>query len=358
MFQVDKISNGLVGIVGFRQPYNPTYAILDTDNLASLSGLYVNDNAYAKVEFIKDTQDYVGISDLDFNALLVTMQKASIASVCNQVFSEFDFIDRNLIYKNALNKTDTETLPVGFVGYKINVSDAKNTAFKISRVILDFEGTGNLTLLLWNTGSKEALETKVITIASDNQVEELNWVLDNSDTTYKGDYYIGYVANALTVAPYKREWNNANIMSNFKELSIEKVLVLDHSGTELFDLDLVDGTAIENGLNLDISIYDDYTDFILNNKMLFAKAISLEFTIKCLQMYASTTRSSANQRNSQELYQKIMVEIEGTKGSDSVISIVGLREQVLGEISRLKEEVKKLKMGFFKSKQFLVNTMI
>ena len=53
-----------------------------------------------------------------------------------------------------------------------------------------------------------------------------------------------------------------------------------------------------------------------------------------------------------------MVEIEGTKGSDSVISIVGLREQVLGEISRLKEEVKKLKMGFFKSKQFLVNTMI
>lgn len=358
MFQVNKISNGLVGLVGFRQPYNPTYAILDADNLVSQSGLYVNDNAYAKIEFIKDTQDYVNISDANFNIFLKNMQKASIASVCNQVFSEFDFIDRNLIYKNAINKVNVETLPVGFVGYKINVSDAKNTAFKISRVILDFQGTGNLTLLLWNTGRKVALQTKVITITSDNQVEELNWVLDNSDTTYKGDYYIGYVANALMVAPYNREWDNANIMSGFKELSIEKVLVLGHSGTQLFDLDLVDSTALENGLNLDISIYDDYTDFILNNKMLFAKAISLEFTIRCLQMYASTTRSTANQRNSQELYQKIMVEIEGTKGSDSVISIVGLREQVLGEISRLKLEVKKLKMGFFKSKQFLVNTMI
>lgn len=201
MFQVDKISTSLLGIVGFRQPYNPKYAIIDADNLESTSGLFINDNPYAKVEFIKDNTDYISISDVDFNLFLKDMQKSSIVSVCNQVFSAFDFIDRNLLFKHASNKTQTETLPNGFVGYKIKVSDAKNTAFKINKVILNFSGTGVVDLILWNTGRLEALETKTITIASDNQVEELNWVLDNSGTTYKGDYYIGYVSTGLSVTP-------------------------------------------------------------------------------------------------------------------------------------------------------------
>lgn len=358
MFKATKIATGLLGIVGFRQPYNPTYAILDADNILSDSGLYVNDNPYAKIEFIKDNQDYKDISDEDFNLLLKDMQKSSIISVCNQVFNEFDFIDRNVIYKNASNKTEVETLPNGFVGYKIKVSSAKNTAFNINRVILDFDGTGTFDLLLFNTGKKDALLTKTITIASDNQVEELNWELDNTNTTYKGDYYIGYVTDGITVTPFKREWNNANLMSNFKELCLEKVYVTNHTSNELFDLTLVNGLSKDTGLNLDISVYDDYTDFILNNKMLFAKAISLEFTIRCLQMYVSSLRSNGNERKAQELYQKIMVEIEGTKGSDSLISVTGLREQVLGEISQLKQEVKKLKTGILKSRQIMTHTLI
>ncbi|MFM9825837.1 hypothetical protein [Flavobacterium sp.] len=357
MFTATKIADGLLGIVGFRQPYNPNYAILDEDNTTSLSGLFVNDNPYAKIEFLKDTQDYKDISYDEFNALLKDMQKSSSISICSQVFNEFDFIDRGLIYKNASNKIGVETLPNGFVGYKIEVSQAKNTAFSINRVILDFNGTGTFTLLLFNTGKKVALQSKVITIASDNQVEELNWVLDNTSTTYKGDYYIGYVSTGIAVSPFKREWNNANVMSSFKELCLEKIFVKNHTGNQLFNLDLIEGLSQDTGLNLDISIYDDYTDFILNNKMLFAKAISLEFTIRCLQMYVSSIRSNTNERKSQELYQKIMIEIEGTKGSDSLISVTGLREQAIGEISQLKQEVKKLKIGFTKSRQILTYTL-
>jgi hypothetical protein len=357
MFQANKIATGLLGIVGFRQPYNPVYAILDVDNTTSDSGLYVNDNAYAKIELIKETQDYKDISIEDFNTLLKEMQQASIVSVCNQVFSEFDSIDRNVIYKYALNKVNVETLPIGFVGYKIEVSNAKNTAFAINRVILDFSGTGTFDLMLYNTGTKTAIRTKTITITTDNQVEELNWVLDNSETTYKGDYYIGYKTTGLTVSPYKRDWNNSSVMSTFKELCLEKVFVKNHNVNVLFDLTLTEGLSEDIGLNLDISIYDDYTDFILNNKMLFAKAICLEFVIRCLQNYASNIRSKYEQRKAEELYQKIMIEIEGLKGSDSIISVVGLREQVLGEISLLKQEVKKLKVGFLKTRQILTYTL-
>lgn len=357
MFVANKIADELLGIVGFRQPYNPIYALLDADNILSTSGLFINDNPYAKIEFIKDNQDYKDIEVLDFNLLLKNMQKSSIVSVCSQVFNEFDFIDRGLVYKNASNKTEVETLPNGFVGYKIQVSNAKNTAFSINRVILDFNETGTFTLLLFNTGKKGALQSKLITITTDNQVEELNWVMDNTGTTYKGDYYIGYVSTGIAVKPFKREWNNASVMSSFKELCLEKVFVKNYTGNQLFDLSLIEGLSQDTGLNLDLSIYDDYTDFILNNKMLFAKAISLEFTIRCLQMYVSSIRSNFKETKSQELYQKIMIEIEGTKGSDSLISVTGLREQALGEISQLKQEVKKLKVGFTKSRQFLTYTL-
>ena len=357
MFNATKIASGLLGIVGFRQPYNPDYAILDAENIESTSGLYVNDNPYAKIELIKDTQDYKDITDENFNTLLKEMQEASIVSVCNQVFNEFDSIDRNVVYKYASNKVNVETLPIGFVGYKIKVSNAKNTAFAINRVLLDFSGTGTFDLMLYNTGKKTAIRTKTITIATDNQVEELNWVLDNSETTYKGDYYIAYKTTGLTVSPYKRDWNNSSIMSTFKELCLEKVFVKNHNVATLFDLNLVDGLSEDTGLNLDISIYDDYTDFILNNKQLFAKAICLEFVIRCLQSYVSSLRSNLNERKSQELYQKIMIEIEGLKGSDSILSVVGLREQVMGEISLLKQEIKKLKVGFLKSRQILTYTL-
>lgn len=357
MFQADKIATNLVGIVGFKQPYNPAYAILDVDNLASTSGLYVNDNSYAKIEYIKDNQDYKDISDEDFNILLKDLQKSSIVSVCNQVFNEYDFVDRNVLYKYALNKVNTEVLPDGFIGYKIEVSNDKNTAVTINRVILEFQGIGDLTLLLYNTGKIEPIATKEVTIASDSQIEVLNWILNNSETTYKGDYYIGYISTGLTVAPYKRDWNMSNIMSTFKEVSIESILVDGHNGLDLFDLNLVDGLSQNVGLNLDISVYDDYTDFITNNSFLFAKAISLDLTIKCLQMYVASLRSNSNERKAQELYQKIMIEIEGSKGSDSVISVVGLREKVLGEISLLKQEVKKMRIGFLKTRQVLVHTM-
>lgn len=357
MFQANKISDGLLGIVGFRQPYNPKYAILDSDNLASDSGLYINDNPYAKIDYIKDTQEYDDITESQFNLMLKNLQKSSIASVCNKCFSEFDFLDRNLLFKNASNKIEVETLPNGFVGYKIEVSNEKNIAFKINKVILDFQGTGVFTLLLWNTGKKAVIQSKVITIASDNQVEELNWVLDNSETTYKGDYYIGYNTNGLTVNPFKRNWNNASLMSSFKGICVDSVYVKNHNTENLFDLRLIDGLSESIGINLDISIFDDYTDFILNNKNLFAKAISLEMTIQCLQIYISSNRSNLNQRVSQELYQKIMIEIEGTKGSDSIISVTGLREQVLGEISIIKQEIKKLNVGFLKTRQLMNYTL-
>jgi hypothetical protein len=357
VININKIQTAMLGVVGFKQPYNPSYAIVDSANQLSSSGYFVTDNPYAKIEYIKDNQDYLSISNSDFNLFLNDLKKSSISNVCNQVFNEFDFIDRSLLYKNASNKIDVETLPTSFIGYRINISNERNVAFKINRVLLDFQGTGEFTLLLWNTAKKAAIQTKVITITTDHQEVILDWEVNNSDTTYKGEYYIGYINNALTVSPYKRDWNAGTVLSQLTYLFIQPIKVLNHTTNTLFDLTKIDGLSESTGLNFDITVYDDYTDFVINNKMLFARAIQLDAMIGCIQLYLSSLRSNANQAHSAQLYEKIMIELEGTTAG-SIVKVTGLKNQLVGEITSIRSEIQKLRMGFRKANQFLVSTLI
>lgn len=356
MINVTKIQSSLIGLIGFKQPFNPDYAIVDSENLLSSSGYFVTDNPYAKIEYIKDNQDYLQISNTDFNLVLKQLKERSISNVCNQVFSEYDFLDRNLLFKNASRKVNTETLPIGFVGYRIEVGATKNIAFKLNRVLLDFSGTGTIKLLLWNTAKLEVLESKEIDITTDHQEVVLDWILDNSDDTYKGDYYIGYNTQDLTVQPYKRDYENGNVMSSFKYLCIEQISVSDWDSEELFDVSTYQGLSEDTGLNFDISVFDDYTDFIINNKSLFARAIQLDCQIQCIQLYLSSLRSNLNQSVSAQMYEKIMIELEGTS-TESLINVKGLKNQLIGEITSIRSEIQKIKVGVKKSGKIMVSTL-
>ncbi|WP_296683245.1 hypothetical protein [Flavobacterium sp.] len=347
----------MLGVVGFKQPYNPNYAIVDSENQLSTSGYFVTDNPYAKIEYIKDSQDYASISNSDFNLFLKDLKKSAISNVCNQVFNEFDFIDRTLLYKNASNKEELEVVKDAFVGYRIRVCKDNDVAFKINRVLLDFQGGGDITLFLWNTGKKSFIHSKLITITTDHQEVILDWEVDNSDSTYKGEYYLGYNTDTTFTTPFKRDWNAGNVLSQPTHLNIQPVTVLGHKTNLLFDLTKVEGMSESNGLNFDITVYDDYTDFVINNKMLFARAIQLDAIINCAQVYLSSLRSNSNQAHAAQLYEKIMIELEGTSAG-SIVNVVGLKNQLLGEITTIRSEVQKMRMGFKKANQILVSTLM
>lgn len=357
MINIAKIQTSLIGLIGFKQPFNPDYTIVDADNRVSKSGYFVTDNPYAKIEYIKDNLDYVDISDADFNLALRQLKQSAISNVCNQVFSEYDFLDRNLLYKHATKKVNTNALPNGFVGYRIEVGSTKNVAFKLNRVLLDFQGTGTIKLLLWNTAKLEVLESKEIEITTDHQEEVLEWVLDNSGNTYKGDYYIGYISDdASGVLPYKRDYENGNVMSSFKYLCIEQICFPGQTTEQLFDISQYQGLSEDTGLNFDIAIFDDYTDFVINNSYLFARAIQIDCQIQCIQLYLSSLRSNLNQSISAQLYEKIMIELNGTS-PDSLIKVKGLTNQLIGEITSIRSEINKIKVGVKKTGQILVSTL-
>jgi len=345
MFNKNKIDS-IYGIVGLRGSNNPAYQILDVENSLSTSGYFVDDNAYCKIELYKDNQDYSDISDLNLNANLKELQQSSISSVCGAVFNDSDYIDRQVLYRYAQNKTEVETLPSGFVGYKITPNDTKSLAFSITRDILSFDGTGDIELMIFNSSKKEVVFSEVVSIVSDHQVVELDWTLDDTDGLYKGEYYYGYNTDGLTVQPFKRDYNNSNVESIISDLYIENIFVKNHNTNTLFDLTTTEGNSLATGLNPDITVFEDYTDLILNNKRLFARAILLDMQIKMIGFNLASIRSNKNQRLGESMVVRMLQEIDGQSG-DGVVKIAGLRPMLLGEVKRLTKEIDALRDGYF-----------
>lgn len=350
MFDKNIIASKLYGIVGLRQPYNSDYAILDADNIASRSGYYSNDsNPFCKVEMALDCMDYPDASNAQKNEWLKNQQISAITDVCNLVFDEQDWIDRQYIFDNSINKVDVENIYSGFCGFELLIDNEKNVAFEIPRIILNFQGTGNITLALFNSAVTIPLYTKAIAITSDFQVEELGWYINYATLEYKGRYYIGYIRDSNTVPiPYKRNWYNSSILSTIKFMQIRLVRLIPTTLTNMVlgDLRKIQYVSERHGLNPDINVFYDYTDLICRNERLFAKAIDLSFQIKIINSYLMTTRSNRNERIGSELLQKAVAEVEGINGGEGIIKKEGLKYGLINEIIMLKKTIKKLKNNY------------
>jgi len=348
MISVPKLISRLYGVVGSRQPLNPDYSILDADNQISRSGYYVTDIPNAKIEYLKDTQDYKDASDAEFNEFLKQIQEEAIVNTCNEVFMENDYLDRQVLYRFPNNKVTLETLPDGFVGFKIEVESSKNIAFEISRVILDFDGTGDIELLLYDSGQKAPLFTEVVTINTDNQEVILNWVVDNTGSTYKGEYYLGYVSTGITVTPYKREYENANIQSQITSLYIERTQVPNFTGGDIFDLESTSQKDVWSGLNPDITVYEDFTDLAFQNERILARAIQMNMAISFIETYLNSLRSNNNQRRSTK-QAELVIQLEG-QDEDGYAKVSGLKTRLLGQLAMVKKEIKRRRTGYFGQK--------
>lgn len=344
MFDKSAIISSLYGIVGFRQPYNPSYQILDAANQVSRSDYFVNDNPYAKVELIHQNQDYAGISDSDFNDLLKKLQESAIADVCNQAFLSEDFRERHKVYEYPLNKVDQEILPDGFVGFKIELTRENNVAIQIPTITTDFATTGNVEILLYSSEVKSGpiATTGVVAITTDRQVINTDWVINNTGGDYKGEYYIGYFKDGTTPIPYKRNYDNANIVSCWQDLFIQPTQSNGVSGPALFDLRDQKGLAEYCGINPDIVVYDDYTDWIISNQRLIAHAIYLSLTIRCMSIYAASLRSNKDERASDRILLLVMEMIEGRQGEVGP-NTRGMRDELGNQITLLKQYISEFK---------------
>ncbi len=343
MFNKTKVTSKLFGLVGLQNPTDPDYAIVDIDNQEARSGRTATENPYCKIKYLKETQDEYNVTPEQFNEYLKGLQNKAITDVVDKVLVEPSYIDRQLLYQYPNNKTVAETLPNGFVGYRIQKSIDKNVAFEITRCFFEFFHTGNITLLLFNTSNSQPIFEQEVTITGSNQVVDLNWRVDNTDGYFQGDFYLGYFTEGLTVQPIKRDYELANKRSVITHLHLTPILVtsIETSGV-LFDLDGIQNTDECYGINPDITVFYDYTDLIMQNEMLFAPAIQLQFIINCIQAYISSSRSNRTERLSQDQLSLIIAQLEGVQGQ-----ITGLIPTLKKELTALDKQLKRIIKGYF-----------
>lgn len=357
MFVADKVRQGSEGLVGIRQPFDPDYAIFDPLSQTSKSGYYIDDVSMFKASFFVDAVCPANANQQQVNELFQRLVTDSVVNVANNVFIGTDFVDRQVqyAYANTFQVLENQ-LPNGFVGQRFIPSRMKDVAFSLNTVYLQFEGDGDLELLLFNSNEIEPIQRKTITISPSKKTYKLplDWLCDNTEY-YKGEWYVGYIFDG-SIVPYRKQFENANVRNQIKELYYEEVIVSGHMTDTLFDLAQVGQSGnIASGLNFDVTVYEDKTDFILQNLRLFGRAVQLSMAIKVFNEIITSDRSNEKQRRAAESAKTLMVTLKGLKGQG--IREEGLEVALVKEIEQLRKQVERMQKSFWGKGQILVNTL-
>jgi len=206
--------------------------------------------------------------------------------------------------------------PTGsFVGYQINIKSPL-LANVIKKIGIQLLQADTLTIYLFHSSSTAAIATKEITYTNAGRFQWFSiedFILKKSAADYEDGYFtIGYFESDLAVG--NKSLNaNMNIGNNFDCSSCNyKNVLLIEMWSKYFDIkpirinsNLLDGVnqswefedaevseTMNYGLNLLFSVECDFTDFIINNKMLFVPFLSYQLTMTFLNAIANTQRHS------------------------------------------------------------------
>lgn len=351
MLRSDRLTSILYGGVGFRQPTIKDYAILDTDNLTSRSGLYFDDaSSFVTIQNIKDCQSDSQISVSEFNAYLKNLVKSVILDICQRItFGKADLIHVNNLY--PFEKKFDETLePIGnkFVGFKIEPQTVNSDMIgKVSFLELAFDNDITIDIHLFNSNVKTPIKTKeCVCIGGQSNIFSVDdWFLGDSDTFKGGNFYIGYFESDLgAIKPIKRDWERSTVQIKTAFYHVEPVFmnVVD----TWFDVDSDEVEDDTFGLNIGINVYNDYTELLIRNDNLIYPAIKYGMAEKVLSLVKSSVRSNLIERLNKENIDEINFELYG----NSALGITGVN-------GKLNEQVENVKKMIFFTPLLTVNTL-
>lgn len=265
--------------------------------------------------------------------------------------------------------TDLEKNKENFVGFEIVPIRAKGTSVKINKIGLQFTKPGTYKLYLWHSSSEmperviELERTKANSFEWFN-IEDLYLPYISSTKDAGGSWYLGYFQSELPegsqairkdrdwskgpcTACSRREYEAWMVWSKFIEIHpmfVNEELIdrlpeepieeepeeiqpqddepadeepVHNTGTpKLWDVD--NNQYIYNtnyGLNLDITIGCDITDFIIEQKHLFADIISKQLAVDMLREFAYNSNVRTNRRSINASRPDILYEIDGDSSS-------------------------------------------
>lgn len=388
MYDPAQLKSGLIGLVGWRQNYDPAGVQL-SGLTTSTSGLYFNDEhpllnienllsvapEFSKLPAIPEWDsgtdyiigDLVSLSGTNYIATAASTNQAPPDADYWEVYDAFTYwlkkkteagvvraiqawvnlkierktarnlLERNLLFETAGRMANKDANEGKIVCIEVAPRKSRGLQFKIERVGLQLDTNQAVTVYLFNSESATPEQSLAINYTASGGIQwaDADWTLNG-----RGAYYIAYDQAGLSgqsinaVYDYSMPGGQGAYFPAGRWYTATAGKVTDAGATVavLWDISQMSYTSGTNyGLHLDINAGCDYTPLILEQKALFAEAISKQVAIDLLKEIAFNPTSRVNRHEANIDRATLIFEIEG----DSQGRPGGMRKQLVDAIEAI-----------------------
>lgn len=273
-----------------------------------------------------------------------SIQKA-IARYCNEKTVEGTnkpLCESRTLFDGTGRLVDTVKNKKNLVGFEIVPVRAKGITAKINKICLQFTKAGEYTLYLMHSSMDEPIKTIKLTKVRDNSaewftVDDLYLPYQSEDNDAGGSWYLCYFQSELPEGSQAirkdKDWSKEPCgscsrrellawMAWSKYLEIhpfyvnEELTDIEDESLHLWDVENNQYTYDNNyGLNLEVTVSCDITDFIVEQRMMFQDVIAKQVAIDMLREFAYNSNVRTNRHSINASRPDILYEVDGDSSS-------------------------------------------
>lgn len=273
-----------------------------------------------------------------------SIQKA-IARYCNEKTVEGTnkpLCESRTLFDGTGRLVDTVKNKKNLVGFEIVPVRAKGVTTKINKICLQFTKAGEYTLYLMHSSMDAPVKIIKLNKIRDNSaewftVDDLYLPYQSEDNDAGGSWYLCYFQSELPEGSQAirkdKDWSKEPCgscsrrellawMAWSKYLEIhpffvnEELINIEDESLHLWDVENNQYTYDNNyGLNLEVTVSCDITDFIIEQRMLFQDIIAKQVAVDMLREFAYNANVRTNRHSINASRLDILYEVDGDSSS-------------------------------------------
>ena len=295
------------------------------------------------------TNDEFWIETNLFSEWLEDKTKASIIKLINKFINmkladkaSKSLIENKTLFDGTGRLTNLATNRNRFVGFEVDTVRSKGVTVKINKIGLQFTRPGKYKVYILHSScdtpvySFEFEKLKSNSIEWFKPKEDILLPYESQEIDAGGSWYIGYLQSDLPensqAINRDRDWSTQpckgcsrqeflawQAWSKYIEIHpfyVDENQLLGEDEQMYFDPEIMNFTYDANyGINLDVSVYCDLTDFIIKQKQLFQDVIAKQVAVDFLREFAYNPNVRTNRRSINASRTDILYELDGDSSS-------------------------------------------
>ena len=295
------------------------------------------------------TNDEFWIETNLFSEWLEDKTKASIIKLINKFINmkladkaSKSLIENKTLFDGTGRLTNLATNRNRFVGFEVDTVRSKGVTVKINKIGLQFTRPGKYKVYILHSScdtpvySFEFEKLKSNSIEWFKPKEDILLPYESQEIDAGGSWYIGYLQSDLPensqAINRDRDWSTQpckgcsrqeflawQAWSKYIEVHpfyVDENQLLGEDEQMYFDPEIMNFTYdADYGINLDVSVYCDLTDFIIKQKQLFQDVIAKQVAVDFLREFAYNPNVRTNRRSINASRTDILYELDGDSSS-------------------------------------------